>query len=76
MKPRNYPQIDEQPGSRQLTYLCPMPALFCCAGLQSQGIQPTVTRPGPHGCPWWHCSGKHHQSGRGTSTDEVERRFD
>jgi hypothetical protein len=26
-----------------------MPALFCCAGWQSQGIQPTVTRPGSHG---------------------------
>jgi signal transduction histidine kinase len=30
-----------------------MPALLCCAGWQPQGIEPTVTRPGPQGCPWW-----------------------
>jgi hypothetical protein len=50
-------QIDRQPSVRQLTYLCPMPAPFCCAGWQSQGIQPTVTRPGPQGCPWLHWVG-------------------
>jgi hypothetical protein len=30
-------QMDGQPSARQLTYLCPMPALFCCAAGQSQG---------------------------------------
>jgi hypothetical protein len=51
-------------GARQLTYLCPIPALFCCAGWQSHGIQPTVTRPGPHGCLWSHAVGNLHEDGR------------
>lgn len=62
-------QIDEQHGSRQLTYLCPKPAPLCRTGGQSQGIQPTVTRPGPHGWPSEHSIGNRHQSGRCTSID-------
>jgi hypothetical protein len=38
-------QMDGQPGTRQLTYLCPMPALFCCAGWQSQGRKAEASCP-------------------------------
>ena len=48
-------QIELQPSARQDTYRCP---LLARAGSQSQGVQPTVTRPGAHSWPWWHCSGE------------------
>jgi len=51
-----YPQIELQPPSAlQRTYRCPSTAAR--ASGQSQGIQPTVTRPGPHWWPWWHAAG-------------------
>jgi hypothetical protein len=37
------------------------------SGSQSHGVQETITRPGPHGCPRLHCSGHFHQAGRRTS---------
>ncbi len=41
-------QMSRQPAARQRTHRCPWPGSRAAAG-QSHGIQPTMTRPGPHG---------------------------
>jgi hypothetical protein len=47
------------------------------AGAHWHGDHPTITRPGPHGCPCWQCVGYVHQSGRHISPiGSVEHRSD
>jgi hypothetical protein len=49
-------QIEVQPGSRHRTHLCPL-WLARPPGHSAQVRQPTVIRPGPHGCPFLHWVG-------------------
>src|SRR5262249_12740081 len=50
----------------------PRPGCVIAPG-QSHGCQLTMTPPGFHSCPAWHCSGYGHQSGRPC---RVEHTFD
>jgi hypothetical protein len=38
--------------------------------------EPTITRPGPQGCPCWQCVGYAHQSGSCTSIQRLEHGID
>lgn len=44
-------QVLVQPFSAHCTVRCPLPPCAASAAGQSQGCQPTITSPGPHGCP-------------------------
>ena len=51
-------QTDRQPSVRHLTVRWPLPrACALRAGSHRHGIHDTITLPGPHGWPCWHCSG-------------------
>jgi len=71
-------QIDGHPSVLHQTVRCPGPlGPSARAGAQSHGDQPTITRPGPHGCPCWQCVGYAHQSGRHTPrTGTLEHTLD
>ena len=67
---RGWYQALVQPFLAYLTVRCPLPGCLRAAG-QSHGCQLTITRPGPHACPAWHCSGHGHQAGRRTFTSSI-----
>jgi len=52
--------VDPHPGAWQATVRCLHAARSGCAaraGAQWHRSQDTSTRPGPHSCPFAHCSG-------------------
>jgi hypothetical protein len=51
-------QTDLQPSMRHRIVRWPLPrACALRAGSHRHGIHDTITLPGPHGWPCWHCSG-------------------
>lgn len=68
---------EPHPGSRHRIIRWPLPR-GCAfqAGSHWHGRHDTRTRPGPHGCPFAHCSGYAHQRGRRTSIRRLEHVVD